>query len=161
MSSASHIPPKNIMPIPTAVTILPILFNVLTPFLWLVRRYRLSGFILRYPAHLFITLPLIMDLNQCLGKPFRCSLGYRYAAGNLLFLSLCHTFPPPLNHMTACLYPFPALCIISSAVKLFLYVILHVWYNLLIGRCRVRVHKKGEYVLCVYQITPNMHLLKI
>ena len=38
------------MPIPTAVTILPILFNVLTPFLWLVRRYRLSGFILRYPA---------------------------------------------------------------------------------------------------------------
>lgn len=30
MPSASHIPPKNIMPIPTAVTILPILFNVLT-----------------------------------------------------------------------------------------------------------------------------------
>nr|DAP67400.1 MAG TPA: hypothetical protein [Caudoviricetes sp.] len=41
--------------------------------------------------------------------------------------------------MTACLYPFPALCIISSAVKLFLYAILHVWYNLLTGRCRVRV----------------------
>ena len=74
-------------------------------------------------VYLLITLPLIMDLNQCLGKPFRCSLGYRYAAGNLLFLSLCHTFPPPLNHMTACLYPFPALCIISSVVKLFLYAI--------------------------------------
>ena len=92
-------------------------------FEWLKAHCADYGFILRYPAHLFITLPLIMDFYQCLGKPFRCSLGYRYAAGNLFSLSLCHTFPPPLNHMTACLYPFPALCIISSVVKLFLYAI--------------------------------------
>lgn len=127
--------------------IFPILFNILTPFLWLVHRYRLSGFILRYPAHLFITLPLIMDLNQCLGKPFRCSLGYRYAASNLFPFSLYHTFPPPLNHMTACLYAFPALCIIFSGVKLYSYVTLYVQYNLLAGRCIIQIHKKEMIIM--------------